>query len=198
MRKSNLLLIMIFCLCLVGCSKEDNTVEGVFGFGETSVESSASENISEDDEDKFLIKEDVTLATEETEIDSDINMSNSLSSLQQDKINKIEKDLMSQNTEVTEEDVINLLTEEFDDLSDSEKEKIVSVIIKKVNNSSISETLDSSLVYKYATSYETDEIIIDEKAPSRSYSEEELEVMHSEAEKLYQKQQTAETFKFDD
>lgn len=198
MRKSNLLLIMIFCLCLVGCSKEDNTVEGVFGVGETSVESSASENISEDDEDKFLIKEDVTLATEETEIDSDINMSNSLSSLQQDKINKIEKDLMSQNTEVAEEDVINLLTEEFDDLSDSEKEEIVSVIIKKVNNSSISETLSPELVYKHASSYETNEVVIDPEAPSRSYSSEELESMHSEAEKLYQQQQTAETFEFDD
>lgn len=186
--KSNMILCVIICL-LCGCSREDIIVSGAFGTGESVSES----KIDESETDKFLIKDDVTISTEEI----DFTESN-MTSLQHAKINEIEKNLKSQNSEITEEDVIDLLTEEFEDLSDSEKEEIVSVIIKKVNNSSISETLDSSLVYKYATSYETDEIIIDEKAPSRSYSEEELEVMHSEAEKLYQKQQTAETFKFDD
>lgn len=198
MRKSNLLFILLFCLCLAGCSKDGDSisVSGAFGTGESVSESKVEES-SVSNEDKFAIKDEVVLSTEEDIVESSENIS--LNNLQEAKISEIEQNLKSSNSEITEEDVIELLnTDDFIDLSDSEKEEIVSVIIEKVNNSSISETLDSNLVYKHATSYETEEIIIDEEAPIRIYSESELESMHSEAEKLYQKQQTAETFKFDD
>lgn len=192
--KSNLIISIFLCIALCGCSKEDKHIEGAFGFGEsTSILEIESSSASV--EDKFSIKDDVILSTEE--IYSDINVS--LSSLQQAKINEIEQNIKSSNSEITDEDVIELLnTDDFKDLSDLEKESLATDIVDKINTVSTSEILDSSLVYKHATSYETDEIIIDEEAPSRSYSEEELEVMHSEAESLYQQQQTAETFKFDD
>lgn len=196
MRKSELLLILLFCLCLVGCSKDGDSVNvsGAFGIGESVPESKVEES-SVSNEDKFAIKDDITLSAEE--IDSDINVS--LSSLQQAKINEIEQSLKSESLEVTKEDVLDLLNSgDFKDLSDLEKDSLATDIVDKINTVSTSETLSSELVYKHATSYETDEIIIDEEAPTVIYSEEELESMHSEAEELYQHQQRAETFEFDD
>lgn len=195
MRKINniLILILIFCLCLCGCSKkEDFVINGSFGTGETNI----SESITETSiEDEFAIKDDVILSTEE--IDKDTNIS--LNSLQQAKINEIEESLKSQNTEVTENNVTQLLnTDEFINISDSDKSSLAIQIVERINSSATSETLSSELVYKHASSYETSEIIIDEEAPVKVYTEEELESMHSSAEELYQQQQTAETFEFDD
>lgn len=201
MRKSELLLILLFCLCLVGCSKGGDfvNVSGAFGTGETGVsESSITESITESSENKFAIKDEVVLSTENNIVESsgtDISLNN----LQEAKIFEIEQNLKSSNSEITEEDVIELLnTDDFVNLSDKQKSLLATEIKNKTNNSTTSETLDSNLVYKHATSYETDEIIIDEEAPTVVYSEEELEFMHSEAEELYQQQQAAETFEFDD
>lgn len=187
--KINNILILIFCLCLCGCSKKDNVhINGAFGTGETSV----SENITEssiNEEDRFAIKDEVVLSTENNIVESsetDISLNN----LQEAKIFEIEQNLKSSNSEITEEDVIELLnTDDFVNLSDKQKSLLATEIKNKTNNSTTSETLDSNLVYKHATSYVTDEIIIDEEAPNRTYSESELELMHEEAEKLYQKQE---------
>lgn len=194
MRKNNILCIcLLLCISLCGCSREDITVSGAFGTGESVSESKVEES-SESDEAKFAIKDDITLS-EET--DSDINVS--LSSLQQAKINEIEQNLKSESLEVTKDSVLNLLnTDNFVDLSVSEKEHIATEIIDRISDLSTSETLSSELVYKYASSYETNEVVTDPEAPVRIYSESELESMHSEAESLYQQQQIAETFEFDD
>lgn len=190
--KNNILCVsLLLCVSLFGCSKEE-VVNTDFGFGE-STSISETESSSESDEAKFAIKDDVTLSTEE--IDSDIN----LSSLQQAKINEIEQNLKLQNKEITEDEVIELLNiDEFVNISDSEKLLLATEIIDRISDLSTSETLSSELIYKHATSYETNEIVIDEEAPERFYSDEELAIMHSEAESLYQQQQTAETFEFDD
>lgn len=199
MRKSNLLLIMIFCLCLclVGCSKEDNIVSGAFGTGVS--ESSITESITESSEDKFAIKDEVILSTEDNIVESS-ETENSLNNFEQSKVYEIEQNLKSKNLEVTKEEVLDLLnTDDFVNIADSDKDSLATKITDKVNNSiSSSNKIDSDLVYKYAVSYETDEVILDEEATSRTYSEEELESMHSEAEKLYQQQQISETFEFDD
>lgn len=191
MRKSNLLFILLFCLCLAGCSKDDDSisVSGAFGTGESVSES----KIEESETDKFLIKDDVTISTEE--IDSDKN-NITLSSLQQAKVNEIEQSI--QGIDITKDDIEKLINESISDLSESEISILATEITDKIKNQTTSETLSSDVVYKHASSYETNEVVIDPEAPSRSYSSEELESMHSEAEKLYQQQQTAETFEFDD
>lgn len=192
--KSNVILCIILCVALCGCSQEAKVVGG-FGTGESVSESSIASTINESD--KFKIKEDITLSAEETT--ESTNTTVILNNSQEAKVYDIEQSLKSKNTEIKKDDVIQLFTEEFNSLSDSEKDSLAIDITAKVNNAiSSSNKIDSDLVYKYATSYETDEIIIDNEAPTRVYSEEELESMHSEAEKLYQKQQTAETFEFDD
>lgn len=192
--KSNVILCIILCVALCGCSKEAKVVGG-FGTGESVSESSIASTINESD--KFKIKEDITLSAEETT--ESTNTTVILNNSQEAKVYDIEQSLKSKNTEIKKDDVIQLFTEEFNSLSESDKDSLATKITDKVNNSiSSSNKIDSDLVYKYVSSYETDEIIIDEEAPSVAYSEEELESMHSEAEELYQQQQTAETFKFED
>lgn len=191
MRKSNLLFILLFCLCLVGCSKNSDSVNvsGAFGTGESVSES----KVEESETDKFLIKDDVTISTEEID---DTKSNINLSSLQQAKVNEIEQSI--QGIDITKDDIEKLINESISDLSESEVSILATEITDKIKNQTTSETLSSELVYKYATSYETNEIVIDEEAPERFYSDEELAIMHSEAESLYQQQQIAETFEFDD
>lgn len=192
--KSNVILCIILCVALCGCSKEAKVVGG-FGTGESVSESSIASTINESD--KFKIKEDITLSAEETT--ESTNTTVILNNSQEAKVYDIEQSLKSKNTEIKKDDVIQLFTKEFNSLSDSEKDSLATGITAKVNNAiSSSNKIDSDLVYKYASSYETDEIVIDEEAPNRAYSNSELESMHEEAEELYQQQQTAETFKFDD
>lgn len=68
--KINLLMILLFCFCLFGCSKKEVHIEGTFGFDDnyTSLESKNSntgvEITVESNEDKFSIKEeDIDLTT---------------------------------------------------------------------------------------------------------------------------------------